>query len=101
MVFERQVFSDFAITDCSLFNSLSRLFISTKIIFSSRPDLKLLNTNIQNYLVNVMEPIFTVCLTLGFEYSVETVREIWKLLFENAAHDSIGSCVSDTTNEDV
>ena len=29
------------------------------------------------------------------------MAEIWKLLFENAAHDSIGSCISDTANEDV
>lgn len=72
-----------------------------KTIFSSRSDLKQLNTQVQNYLVNVMEPILTLSLSLGFEYPVETVREIWKLMFENAAHDSIGSCVSDTTNEDV
>ena len=72
-----------------------------KTIFSSRPDLKALNTQIQHYLVNVMEPVLTMALQLGFEYPVETVKEIWKLMFENAAHDSIGSCVSDTTNEDV
>ena len=72
-----------------------------KTIFSSRPDLKALNTRIQHYLVNVMEPVLTMAMQLGFEYPVETVKEIWKLMFENAAHDSIGSCVSDTTNEDV
>ncbi|MBP2100148.1 mannosylglycerate hydrolase [Enterococcus rivorum] len=72
-----------------------------KTIFSSRSDLKVLNTQVQNYLVNVMEPILTISMTLGFEYPVETVKEIWKLMFENAAHDSIGSCVSDTTNEDI
>ena len=72
-----------------------------KTIFSSRPDLKALNTKIQHYLVNVMEPVLTMAMQLGFEYPVETVKEIWKLMFENAAHDSIGSCVSDTTNEDV
>lgn len=72
-----------------------------KTIFSSRPDLKALNTQIQHYLVNVMEPVLTMAMQLGFEYPVETVKEIWKLMFENAAHDSIGSCVSDTTNEDV
>ncbi|MGM0173037.1 mannosylglycerate hydrolase [Enterococcus sp. DIV0800] len=72
-----------------------------KTIFSSRPDLKALNTQIQHYLVNVMEPILTMAMQLGFEYPVETIKEIWKLMFENAAHDSIGSCVSDTTNEDV
>lgn len=72
-----------------------------KTIFSSRSDLKHLNTQVQNYLVNVMEPLLTLSMRLGFEYPVETVREIWKLMFENAAHDSIGSCVSDTTNEDI
>lgn len=72
-----------------------------KTIFSSRSDLKALNTQIQHYLTNVMEPILTIAMQLGFEYPVETVREIWKLMFENAAHDSIGSCVSDNTNEDV
>jgi len=72
-----------------------------KTIFSSRSDIKAMNTKIQHYLVNVMEPILTMALQLGFEYPVETVKEIWKLMFENAAHDSIGSCVSDTTNEDV
>ncbi|MGP5429096.1 mannosylglycerate hydrolase [Enterococcus malodoratus] len=72
-----------------------------KTIFSSRSDLKTMNTQIQHYLVNVMEPVLTMAMQLGFEYPVETVKEIWKLMFENAAHDSIGSCVSDTTNEDV
>lgn len=72
-----------------------------KSIFSSRSDLKKLNTQVQNYLVNVLEPLLTFSRTLGFEYPVEVVKEIWKLMFENAAHDSIGSCVSDTTNEDV
>lgn len=72
-----------------------------KTIFSSRSDLKKLNTQIQFYLVNIMEPTLVMAEALGFEYPVETVCEIWKLMFENAAHDSIGSCVSDTTNEDV
>ncbi|MGT2908134.1 mannosylglycerate hydrolase [Streptococcus dentiloxodontae] len=72
-----------------------------KSIFSSRSDLKKLNTQIQNYLVNVLEPLLSLSQSLGFEYPVEVVREIWKLMFENAAHDSIGSCVSDTTNEDI
>ncbi|MTB64752.1 mannosylglycerate hydrolase [Streptococcus sp. zg-86] len=72
-----------------------------KSIFSSRSDLKKLNTQVQNYLVNVLEPLLSLSQSLGFDYPVEVVKEIWKLMFENAAHDSIGSCVSDTTNEDV
>ncbi|AYW46584.1 mannosylglycerate hydrolase [Tetragenococcus koreensis] len=72
-----------------------------KSIFSSRSDLKAMNTQIQHYLVNILEPILSITQALGFEYPVETVREVWKLMFENAAHDSIGSCVSDMTNEDI
>ena len=72
-----------------------------KSIFSSRSDLKVLNTQIQNYVTNVMEPLLTISYNLGNEYPHEAVAEIWKLLFENAAHDSIGSCISDTANEDV
>lgn len=72
-----------------------------KSIFSSRSDLKVMNTQIQNYVTNVMEPLLTISYNLGNEYHHEAVAEIWKLLFENAAHDSIGSCISDTANEDV
>ena len=68
-----------------------------KSIFSSRSDLKVMNTQIQNYVTNVMEPLLTISYNLGNEYPHEAVAEIWKLLFENAAHDGI----SDTANEDV
>ena len=72
-----------------------------KSIFSSRSDLKVMNTQIQNYVTNVMEPLLTISYNLGNEYPHEAVAEIWKLLFENAAHDSIGSCISATANEEV
>lgn len=72
-----------------------------KSIFSSRSDLKQMNTETQNYLVNTMEPLLSLGMAYGLEYPVETVREVWRLMFENAAHDSIGACVSDTTNEDI
>ena len=72
-----------------------------KSIFSSRSDLKVMNTQIQNYVTNVMEPLLTLSYNLGNDYPHEAVGEIWKLLFENAAHDSIGSCISDTADEDV
>lgn len=70
-------------------------------IFSSRSDLKQLNTKIQNYVTNIMEPVLTLSGYLGNPYPKEAVKEVWKLLFENAAHDSIGSCISDSANEDV
>ena len=72
-----------------------------KSIFSSRSDLKVLNTQVQNYVTNILEPILTLSYNLGNDYPHNPVADIWKLLFENAAHDSIGSCISDNANEDV
>ena len=72
-----------------------------KSIFSSRADLKMLNNHLENYIVNVVEPILAMSHVLGNEYPHEIMKDIWKLMFENAAHDSIGACNSDTTNEDV
>lgn len=72
-----------------------------KSIFSSRSDLKIMNNHLENYIVNVVEPILAMSYSLGNEYPHTTMKGIWKLMFENAAHDSIGACNSDTTNEDV
>lgn len=72
-----------------------------KSIFSSRADLKIMNNKLENYIVNVLEPLLTLSHSLGNEYPHLVMKDIWKLMFENAAHDSIGSCNSDTTNEDV
>jgi len=72
-----------------------------KTIYSSRSDLKKLNTELQFYLVNILEPLLALGDQFEIEYPKEAVTDIWKLMFENAAHDSIGSCVSDTTNEDI
>lgn len=72
-----------------------------KSIFSSRSDLKIMNNKLENYIVNVLEPLLSVSYSLGNEYPHLVMKDIWKLMFENAAHDSIGSCNSDTTNEDV
>lgn len=70
-------------------------------IFSSRSDLKALNTEMQDYIVNVMEPVLALAARLGYDYPTGAVDALWKLMFENAAHDSIGSSVNDSVNEDV
>lgn len=72
-----------------------------KSIFSSRADLKIMNNKLENYIVNILEPLLTLSYSLGNEYPHLIMKDIWKLMFENAAHDSIGSCNSDTTNEDI
>ncbi|TRZ40043.1 mannosylglycerate hydrolase [Niallia circulans] len=72
-----------------------------KSIFSTRADLKQANNEIENFLVNVLEPVLSISFSLGNVYPHRELEEIWKLMFENAAHDSIGGCNSDTTNQDV
>lgn len=72
-----------------------------KSIFSTRADLKGINNQIENYLVNTLEPILTLSYSFGNRYPHREIEEIWKLLFQNAAHDSIGGCNSDSTNEDI
>ncbi|OMF76898.1 alpha-mannosidase [Paenibacillus peoriae] len=72
-----------------------------KSIFSTRADLKQQNNEIEHLIVNTLEPVLSISHALGHEYPHYIVKDIWKLLFENAAHDSIGGCNSDTTNRDV
>ncbi|MGW9530272.1 mannosylglycerate hydrolase [Paenibacillus terrae] len=72
-----------------------------KSIFSTRADLKQQNNYIENLIVNTLEPVLSISHALGHDYPHYIVKDIWKLMFENAAHDSIGGCNSDTTNRDV
>ncbi|MGG1617984.1 mannosylglycerate hydrolase [Paenibacillus sp. NRS-1782] len=72
-----------------------------KSIFSTRADLKQQNNYIENFIVNTLEPVLSISYALGHDYPHHIVKDIWKLMFENAAHDSIGGCNSDTTNRDV
>lgn len=72
-----------------------------KSIFSTRADLKQMNNQIENFIVNTLEPILAISHSLGHDYPHRIIEDIWKLMFENAAHDSIGGCNSDTTNQDV
>lgn len=48
-----------------------------------------------------MEPILLLSSRLGNECPRGAVDALWKLMFENAAHDSIGSSVNDEVNEDI
>lgn len=72
-----------------------------KSISSSRADLKKLNTKLQNYLSNVMEPVLALGDYYGLPYPAAAVDDIWEKMCQNAAHDSMGNCVSDRVNEDI
>lgn len=72
-----------------------------KSISSSRADLKALNTKLQNYLANVVEPVLALGSYFGLPYPTKTLEDLWKKMAKNAAHDSMGNCVSDRVNEDI
>lgn len=72
-----------------------------KSIFSSRADLKIMNNKAENFITNIGEPLASLSHKLGFKYEHKIFEQAWKLLCENAAHDSIGMCNSDRTNLDV
>lgn len=72
-----------------------------KTNYSSRSDLKKMNTLIQDYLVNVLEPVLTLGEQFGISYPKETVDDIWEKIFENSTHDSMANSVSDNVNEDI
>lgn len=72
-----------------------------KSIFSVRADLKIQNNQLEDFLANTLEPVLVISNTLGNPYPHREVEKIWKILFQNAAHDSIGGCNSDDTNQDV
>ena len=45
-------------------------------IYSSRADLKSANTRIENKITNFLEPIASICHSLGFEYQSGTIEQI-------------------------
>lgn len=72
-----------------------------KSIYSTRADLKIKNNKNENLIVNISEPLSSIAYKSGFEYENRVFEQAWKLMAENAAHDSIGMCNSDETNNSI
>lgn len=72
-----------------------------KSIFSNRYDIKKINSDGENRLGNIIEPIASLGHNFGFSYEKGLIDRAWKLLLENQAHDSQCGCNTDTTNEDI
>lgn len=68
-------------------------------IYSSRYDLKKINDTIENRLIFQLEPLMLMADDLGIPFKRELMDYIWKLILKNHAHDSIGGCNTDKTNE--
>lgn len=68
-------------------------------IYSSRYDLKKINDTIENRLIFQLEPLMLMADDLGIPFKRELMDYTWKLILKNHAHDSIGGCNTDKTNE--
>lgn len=72
-----------------------------KTITSTRMDIKLLNTELEYKIYNILEPLGIIGMGLGIDYPHEIFEKCLKELFGTHAHDSIGGCNSDSVNKDI
>ncbi|PPA70317.1 glycoside hydrolase family 38 C-terminal domain-containing protein [Jeotgalibacillus proteolyticus] len=70
-------------------------------IRSQRYDIKKLNAIAEEKIIYHLEPLASIACTLGFHYPDKWLDEMWKMLFDVHAHDSIGGCNSDDTNKEI
>lgn len=74
-----------------------------RTISSSRYDIKKLSFTLEHKLVNVLEPLSILVYKLIDKnlISKTALTKMWKLLLDGHAHDSLGACNTDITNENV
>jgi mannosylglycerate hydrolase len=68
-------------------------------IYSSRYDLKRLNDTVEHRLIFQLAPLMLMAQEMGIPSKPGLLEYIWKLLLKNHAHDSIGGCNTDKTNQ--
>lgn len=72
-----------------------------RTISSTRMDIKLLHAQVENKIVNLLEPLASIAWTLGFDYHHGLIENMWKESMKNHAHDSIGCCCSDQVHFEI
>lgn len=72
-----------------------------RTIGSTRMDIKIVHAQIENKIVNILEPLASIAWSLGFEYHHGLLEKMWKEILKNHAHDSIGCCCSDKVHQEV
>ncbi|MDD1792775.1 sugar hydrolase [Enterovibrio sp. ZSDZ42] len=70
-------------------------------IYSTRYDIKKRNADVENLLINQLEPLLTVANYHGLAYPYGLMEKNWKQLMQSHAHDSIGGCNTDSVNRQV
>lgn len=72
-----------------------------KTINSTRMDIKLLNTELEYKLYNILEPLAIMGTNIDIDYPHSLFDKCYKVLFGVHAHDSIGGCNTDAVNQDI
>ena len=68
---------------------------------SSRMDIKYLNKTLENEISYKIEPLSTIAFLENGSYPNGLINKSWKYLFENQAHDSICTCCTDESHDDI
>ncbi len=72
-----------------------------KTINSTRMDIKLLNTELEYKLFNILEPLAILGTKIDIDYPHDVFEKCYKIMFGAHAHDSIGGCNTDSVNQDI
>lgn len=72
-----------------------------KSIGSVRYDLKKANYEVEQLLINEVEPLFVIAKQFDINPSINLLYMAWTLLFEGQAHDGICGCISDDVHADM
>lgn len=102
-----ETFMEETFADADFTNEIEGELIATQksrihnTIRSQRYDIKKLNDIAEKKIINELEPLGSIASTLGFKYPKAWLDEMWKMLFDVHAHDSIGGCNSDDTNQEI
>lgn len=72
-----------------------------KTIGSVRYDIKKRNYDIEQFLLRKLEPVVAIARYQGISVNTEWVDNAWKTILRSHAHDSMGGCNSDATNQDI
>lgn len=70
-------------------------------IYSSRADIKILNSQVENLMVRQAEPLQAISYDLLKHEEKEYLKHLYKLIMENDAHDSSGCCNTDAVNAQI
>ncbi len=70
-------------------------------IGSIRVDIKQFNWKLEQKLLKKIEPLMVFSKEFGIEISTLLLYKAWEKIFDSAAHDAMGGCVTDQVHENI